>query len=670
MSKFLSEFKKLNPQLSDVPDAELAEEIRKQKYSDMDPKQFYDKIGLESPQVSDQLGDLFQKGIMQSIGQTSKNIASKLGGPKVGPAVSSVSAPIAKGMTSPLISALNLAPEAIEKITGKKMGRYPKLEFGQDESPMSQGLEVAGEFMTPGLGTAFSGGQKLIEAAPIIKKLSPLLKKVLGGAGSGAGLGFAGSEDGRKGGAEIGAGLGAIPGAVEAGKSAYKAFNKPQILADAEQKLADATGLKAKKSSQAVKDYKRDAANYVNDQIQNVEGDLKQSELDVRNLIPQKSRMETRENLIENTRKAWKNFKSTTDKNYSKIRETFGKKPVNEPFSEEDLSEIVKIGKPGTKKMAKDLTGNKLELDIFNPSEGKNFEVSIPPEKGTAQDYIDFMREVRDVGHHLKGELKDPNLTQSDKNSLLEKISKFNKVTDAANQKIEKTLNPDELKQFNKAQDYHRRIIAPMKETPEFKRMWATPKGKGQVKGDVWDSLLQQGTSDLRPELMKRPDFKQALVEHVFREGNHPMKGDYSKQANQISDLLTNQKDLMSAMDDPVKKALSKHLNLASKRQILDKAKTKVNPSEIQREIQKADIDFLKQYSPEMKKALEKIHKEQLNADKIKALANDQGLNAKELQKAAKERMAVRRSIAKKIGTGLTGMAAYGGYRGAKTLLD
>ena len=119
------------------------------------------------------------------------------------------------GVANPLLAALNLAPEALGKLTGKKIPEIPYV-------PYSEGFpHLAGEvlgFAAPfggaarGVGMAARGAEKVL---PALAKIPGLLRGLAGGSTAGAAAGFAGTpaSEGRGAGATGGA-LGGLAGAA------------------------------------------------------------------------------------------------------------------------------------------------------------------------------------------------------------------------------------------------------------------------------------------------------------------------------------------------------------------------------------------------------------------------------------------------------------------------
>jgi len=130
---------------------------------------------------------------------------------------------LGQGAVNTASSVANLFPEAYERISGNKAGRFGKVDFTSGQRGSKAGDigadigEFLGGFLLPG-GAAAKGAKALTKAAPVINKIPQALRTIGAGALGGAAI----SEGDRGTGAAVGAGAGALGAGLKKAIELYK----------------------------------------------------------------------------------------------------------------------------------------------------------------------------------------------------------------------------------------------------------------------------------------------------------------------------------------------------------------------------------------------------------------------------------------------------------------
>lgn len=220
----INDVRKKYPQYNDLSDQQLADSLHSKYYSDMPKEDFYNKIGLSSKGIAQEIPSQQQKPILDVGGHA--GMAGRL--------ASDVLAGAAEGGQSlhnlPYSAAKTL--DQLSSLVGGAIGRQPGFKYA-DYAPQPTNLDFAQMFgaknnfpekfirgaiaSTPYLMTGESIAKGVKELAPEIAEQSPKLAKFLAGASAPIGYGASGGLEGITQTPEspfIGGTIGAVSGAV------------------------------------------------------------------------------------------------------------------------------------------------------------------------------------------------------------------------------------------------------------------------------------------------------------------------------------------------------------------------------------------------------------------------------------------------------------------------
>jgi len=284
--------------------------------------------------------------------------------------------------------------------------------------------------------------------------------------------------------------------------------------------------------------------------------------------------------------------------------------------------------------MGDKIAGKTIELDISSPITGKAVEVKVPADKASVSDYIEFMRETRDAAHYSRQASKGQ-VTAGERTDLLQKANALSELSKNAENKIKASVSPKEWSEFQKIQQDYANVMPPLREDKVFHNLWK----KEKVTGMPIDQLNQPRNKNLKTELLKSKELKNALVSHKLSGQNHPVSGkDASQHASSIQSLFNEDKNLINMLDSKTVNQLKKHSELVSKSETLNKTLGKVNTNELNRIIRDTDIQFMKQYSPKVKTLLEAIDQGQKKEKELNILAKEANISLKDAKEIAKKR--------------------------------
>jgi len=249
---------------------------------------------------------------------------------------------VGEGLINALSSMANLAPEAYEKLTGKKAPRFGKVNLMQ-YAPEGRASELGGTIggIIGEFGAPVGGFSK---AAQSIKFLPKFLKPIAAGAAAGTAV----SEGDRLKGAIIGGTLGTgVPLAKGAAKAAGKVseyISGPQKTVLEKEQAVKAIQEALGRAKGDVDIAKRDLAKNINQKIIANKRDISKSVSTIEDLLPNKSTAKANEDLANTFKSQADKIHSDFKNRYSNFTTKSGSKSVSVPFDKENIDALLKYG--------------------------------------------------------------------------------------------------------------------------------------------------------------------------------------------------------------------------------------------------------------------------------------------------------------------------------------
>ncbi len=349
---------------------------------------------------------------------------------------------------------------------------------------------------------------------------NPFIKALLG-AGAGGVLGGASNEQDRLGSALTGAALGAgstvIPSVIQGGKKVVSMYRKPfDKLSEAEkleQSLSDAMKTRKESFGESKADIGKFLKSKAETQAQQEEA-LKDSLAQKHPIIP---RSETRAALAEQHQKAYGDLQKDFKSRYGEFSKVHGDKPIRATIRYEDFLENTKDLK-GLSQTLTEIRKNPAKKIIrYDYSTGETKNIQVPNAGATVDDYIGFMREIRDASYDALTASK--NATHAEKMDLLKTHRELKGLQSTVEQKIEDTIGKREYAPFKDIQNDYSKTIGAIKSEPSI----AAATYKNKISDSLFSDLLQPRNETLRKHLYSNPKYKETLAQHLLQGAKHPI---------------------------------------------------------------------------------------------------------------------------------------------------
>jgi hypothetical protein len=169
------------------------------------------------------------------------------------------------------------------------------------------------------------------------------------------------------------------------------------------------------------------------------------------------------------------------------------------------------------------------------------------------------MRETRDASGLAFKKAKSQNLTQSEKEGLLDTGRKLQKISREANSRVTATMSPEEAEKFAKINKVYETVGAPIKYNPTFAKAWKSDTKLGKISDSFYRELLQPENEGVRKYLFGSEDFKKALLGHITEGKKNPLASEkFDKKIANINSLLKDK--VTSGLLKPEEKQKLEHI--------------------------------------------------------------------------------------------------------------
>ena len=561
---------------------------------------------------------------------------------------------IGQGLGDVGASILNF-PEDIQKhFTGKELyhvphpnlrGYYPEGNAGKIGSHIG---EVVGNIGFP--LPAFSKAQQALRG---IEGLRGMLARTLGGAGHGAVIGAASAEGNRGEGAGLGAllglGSGAIPEIFNAGRSALDWMKRPgEQSHEISGELNNIERNKLNESSNTNQG-QMSAADRLNEIHRQNLADERQSKQNLYHLFPNIPESEANTRQVEAIIKAKDNLKNKFNQRYNAFNEESGVKPIANAFKPNELRHEINAVASPRQRMAKGLTEQQVELNIVN-EHGEPYIVTIPPKNGTVQDYIEFMRELRDASHAAFA--KSNKAERAQQLELLDLGRHLRRLQEDTQRRLDASLTPAERKTFARIQHDYGNIFAPLNSSNTLRNIYYNKESSPSLLSKM---LLPRQQPLHYYLLTHEPEYRNSIISTRFRGKGHPLHAeDIATQANKIKDVGKTEQNVNEILSPEQKAAMQHHINIAMQRGKIEKAKSAITQSPISKTINATDYAKARGLDQRTTTALDTIDASKNRAEELTRQSKILKMDKKDLDRLATERDYIKRMA--KLGLTVSGI--------------
>lgn len=430
-------------------------------------------------------------------------------------------------------------------------------------------------------------------------------------------------------------------------------------------KLYEALRKEEYAAQEGVRKSQTDAAQTINNQLEPIIEQKNELETILNNYVPE-SKSNAKYLVSNELKKAKEEIKT----HYSNLYENFnkseaGQKNVNSPISIKNFKDEtgldIKNLSPETKKMVESVIGKEVKADItpdvnlVSAATGK----PIAPQpskflqaKPKVSEYINLSKQLRDEIYLNKSAAKQADTVARKQRykSAAEKLQNFKNVVD---EKIKKSLSPEEWDSYLKIQEGYKNHVVPFTEVNLLEN--ATDKFP-VVPDNFHEKLSGQGVNELMNLLKNNfPDLVHSISKHDLRNVAN-------KSADELDSLLKS--DFGQFIHKDIKRVIQDLKQRKEAENYLRKALTHVQRSRVGREVKASDIKEIFNKNPELKKPLDSIKAQQERLQKIKNELIEAGFKADEAEKALKK-IKLGKSLS---AAALSGIGAYTGAKKRSSL--
>lgn len=521
----LSEVRQKYPQYNDLSDQELADKYHAKYYSDLPKNEFYSKIGLSSEAKKEEPTSIFEdiaistaKAIPE-LASMAINLPGEIYGAASHPLRTLKNIPI--GLAEGAAGAFNF-PGNITRYAANKgylpesFGKYaPHIPIEKIEEKLGLLPKEPGDALTRGVS-----GFGLLGKIGRFGEASNLKRAGLGASYSG------GAEQNPI----TGAILSSLPGLIKGGKKAYGYLSEPKrALNESKEALESIRHLlsEQKQTGEAQQNGVSQFMNQVQEGLTNRQKNL-QSQLP--ELFPIKPLSETRKNISLATNSAITHLTKDFDNRYNDYYNKYGANTIHEPFEwhHVNLDNLPHVSMT-TRKMGYDVSNDQLH---YENSDGTKVTINFPADNASVRDYIDFSREVRDAAWDASKAAK--NATYGEAKSLRKTSTRLRQLQGEAEEKIKNTVGEEHYKEYRQIQEDYSHLMGPVKTEPAL----FNAAYRKKISDKLHNTLLQPANEHIRSYLYERPEFTNAIREHLMQGTKHPLlKGAMVNPAAIDSDL-------------------------------------------------------------------------------------------------------------------------------------
>ncbi len=502
----------------------------------------------------------------------------------------------------------NLIPGV--NIPSAGLGRTP-IGNGQDND-WQKAMGLGGEalaLLNPG-NEIFQSGRAALQG---IKKLPNYAKNLLSGSAAGAVL----SPDNRTGGATVGAVASSLPEIGKLGKKAYKAIQRPyDLLRQSERQLSDLNRAK-QRSATSVRRAEQNIGRHLNEQNESLLSEEEKVKSNLSNKYPISPKSETRAELVDQHEQSVKALNDEFNQRYGGFSKEHGGKPIKNTVPLDEFLQKTKDLKGLSSTMTEIIKNPSKKIIRYETSNGQTKEIKMPGNNATVDDYVSFMRELRDAGYDALKASK--NATYGEKQELLKTHGELKSLQDDVVSRIKESIGNHNYEPFTNIQKDYAGTAGRIKSEPSI----ANASYGKKISDNIFSDLTQPANAQLRKYLYKQPGYKQALSQHLLQGSKHPVSTgaqlNPSKIDADVYHLLSNEQRLARSEADI----------LGQKQQRLKDVSKSIKTPDKMTALQEAEA---RKFSPEVNSFLDKVAKEKTVTANMERKAEELGLSKEKFQ--------------------------------------
>ncbi len=504
---------------------------------------------------------------------------------------------------------------------------FGEMPIGNDqENSWQKALGIGGEAAAlANPATKIFQGSKT--ALGLLKNIPNIYKNILAGSSAGTIL----SPDNRG----IGAGLGAIGSSIpEVGKllkKTYKGIQRPyDLLRQTESQIGQLSREK-QQSNALIKKAEQDVGRHL--QSKNEANILDQQNLESKlsKVFPIKPKSETRAALAEQHEQSIKNLSNEFEKRYGNFSKEHGNTPIKATLPFEDFLHKTKDLK-GLSSTIEEIRKNPSKKIIrYETSRGRLKEIPVPGKTATVDDYVSFMREIRDASYDALKASK--NATYGEKQELLKTHGELKSLQDDVVDRIKDTIGNYNYKPFTEIQKDYSETVGRVKSEPSI----ANASYGKKISENLFSDLTQPANEKLRKYLYKQPGYKQALNEHLLQGPQHPIS-----EGAQLNPTKINA-DIYHLLSNEQRAAKAEANIFGQKQESLKDVSKSIKSPEKMTALQDQEA---RKFSPEVNKFLDNIAKQKEITEKMTQEAEKLGLSKEKFHQQIQQRKLIATILA------------------------
>lgn len=458
--------------------------------------------------------------------------------------------------------------------------------------------------------TIFQGSKTALQG---LSKLPNYAKNIMAGATAGGVL----SPDNRGVGAATGATLSSIPEIGKLIKKGYKSIQRPyDLLRQSERELSDINRMK-QKSSEAIRKAEQDVGRHLNEKNEaNLleEDKLKSKLTDVYPIIP---KSETRASLVNQHESAIKSLGDEFEQRYGSFSQEHGHKPIKKTIPLDEFLQKTKDLKGLSGTMEEIIKNPAKKIIRYESSKGETKEIPMPGKNATVDDYISFMRELRDAAYDAMKASK--NATYGEKQELLKTHGELKSLQDDVVNRIKESIGNHNYEPFHKIQKDYADTMGRVKSEPSISK---ASYGK-KISDNLFSDLNQPANEKLRKYLYKQPGYKQALNQYLLQGAKHPISEGTEFNPTKID------ADVHHLLSNEQRAAKAEAGIFSQKQQHLKDVSKSIKSPEKMTALQESEA---RKFSPEVNKFLDDVAKEKNITASMERKAEELGLSKEKFQ--------------------------------------
>lgn len=485
------------------------------------------------------------------------------------------------------------------------------------------------------------GTAKAYQAASRIPGLLGRLSRIGIGAGSGAAIGAASNEDDRLKSAVIGGMLGgagsAIPELYKGARDLYQYHKGPRRDIEAMKTQLSELQRGGFNSGEEVTGAQQNAAQLANEQHRQSLTSERESKQNLQRLFPNHPVAETNAAQVNAVTNARNNLREQFNNRYTHFNNLGGGQKTNSrPYTLNEIQNDLQsagVRDAAAIRMGDRMSPHTAELNVLD-EQGRPYQITVPARNARVSDLTEYMRQTRDAAAEVFHQAR--NAPRAEQLELLNQGRALQRMSQDAEQRIQHSITPAEWANFSRIQHDYGNLYAPFNRSNTLRSIInnreATP--------NLLPKMQQPRQYALHQHLLQNePDYRASIIASRFSGKGHPLHHPkLSGQSRNIIDLGRTEHEIWQALSPEQRNALQHHVNVAHRRNYVEKLKDTITEAPMQQAINAIERTHVKGFNPRTRQALEAIESAQDRGAEINRQAKLLKMDKSELEAIAKQR--------------------------------